>query len=92
MGLSASCICIQNELIVVIHTGGAYNLFVSKYLQVGAKVRMAMAGILIVGDVIAPSVQHIPTFGSGAGSGGLIDTEGDLESGRATRALSKSLS
>ena len=55
MGLSASCICIHDELIVVIHTGGAYSLFLSKYLQVGAKVRMAMAGILIVGDVIAPS-------------------------------------
>ena len=65
------------ELIVVVHTHGAYSLFGTRCL--GAKFRMAMAGILILRGDIAPSVQHtvehIPTFASGAGSGGLIDAE-----------------
>jgi hypothetical protein len=44
-----------------------------------------MAGLLIVGDInTTPSVQHtveyIP-FASGAGSGGLIGTEGDCNLG-----------
>jgi hypothetical protein len=50
-----------------------------------AQVRMAMTGLLIVGNINTPSVQHtveyIPTFASGAGSGGLIGTEGDCNLG-----------
>ena len=74
-----SCLCIHKELIVIIHTHGAYNLFGTRCLR--AKVRMAMAEILILRDNIVLSVQHtvenIPTFASEAESGGLTDTERD---------------
>jgi hypothetical protein len=46
---------------------------------------MAMAGLLIVGNINTPSVQHtveyIPTFALGAGSGGLIGTGGGCNLG-----------
>jgi len=52
-----------------------------------------MAGLLIVRDINTPSVQHtveyIPTFAPGAGSGGSIGTEGDCDLGE-QRAGSRS--
>ena len=54
---------------------------------------MAMAGLLIVGDINTPSVQYmveyIPAFASGAGSGRLIGTEGGCNLGE-QRAHSRS--